>query len=161
MQFQWVVADTGISFVCDTCISFLQRVFRTCRTFGSHWAVTQLWNSIKSGIYIAKHFVFMLIIFQVDRHSVSIRFFCVWKKIPLLLNRTVCGNSVIIFTVISGTKPFVLFHALLDIFWSEVPNTNQAVHITLLDHFPVGRIIYSMRLRSPLQVGLLTDLISF
>ena len=111
--------------------------------------------------YIAKHFVFMLIIFQVDRHSVSIRFFCVWKKIPLLLNRTVCGNSVIIFTVISGTKPFVLFHALLDIFWSEVPNTNQAVHITLLDHFPVGRIIYSMRLRSPLQVGLLTDLISF
>ena len=33
-------------------------------------------------IYIAKHFVFMLIIFQVDRQSVSIRFLCL-KKNPI------------------------------------------------------------------------------
>ena len=30
--------------------------------------------------YIAKYCVFMLIIFQVDKQSVSIRFCCVWKK---------------------------------------------------------------------------------
>ena len=77
------MADTGISFVCDTCIPVLQHVFRTCPTFGSHWAVTRLRNFIKSGIYIAKHFVFMLIIFQVDRQSLSIRFFVFEKKNPI------------------------------------------------------------------------------
>ena len=83
------MADTGISFLCGICISVLQRVFRTCPTFGSHWAVTRLRNLIKSGINISKHFVFMLIIFQVDTQSVSIRFLVFEKKIPLLLNRSV------------------------------------------------------------------------
>ena len=70
-------------------LSFAAR-FSNMPYFGSHWAVTRLRNFIKSGTYIAKHFVFMLIIFQVGRQSTSIRFFCVClKKISLLLNRSV------------------------------------------------------------------------
>ena len=72
--------DTGISFVCDTCISVLQRNFRTCPTFRRHWAIMRLWNLIKSGICIAKYFVFMLLIFQVDRQCLSIRFLVLEKK---------------------------------------------------------------------------------
>ena len=79
-----------LSLVCGTCISVLQCVFTTCPTFGSHWAVTWSQNLLKSGIYIAKHFALMFIIFQVDRLSVSIRCFVFdKKKIPLLLNRSV------------------------------------------------------------------------
>ena len=61
-------------------LSFAAR-FSNMPYFGSHWAVTRLRNFIKSGTYIAKHFVFMLIIFQVGRQSTSIRFFvCAWIK---------------------------------------------------------------------------------
>ena len=71
---------TLVFFVCDTCISVLQCVFRTCPIFGSHWTVTRLRNFIKSGIYVANHFAFMFIISQVDRQSVSIRFFVFEKE---------------------------------------------------------------------------------
>ena len=70
-------------------LSFAAR-FRTCPTLGSLWAVTRLRNLIKSAIYIATHFVFMLVIFQVDRQRVSTRLFVFEKK----MNRSV--NSMLI-----------------------------------------------------------------
>ena len=71
-----------ISVACDTCISVLQRIFRTSPIFDSHRAATRLRNFIKSGIFMAKYIEFLLIIFQVDRQSADIRFF-LFEKIPI------------------------------------------------------------------------------
>ena len=87
IEMKLVHTDAGISIVYDTCISDLQRVLRTCPILSSHWVVTKFRHFIKSGLYIAKHFVLMFIKSIINcKHRGSFNF---EKKIPLVLNRGV------------------------------------------------------------------------
>ena len=71
-------------------LSFAARFFNM-PYFGSHWAVTRLRNFIKSGTYIAKHFVLMLIFFKsLDKVRVSDLFVCVWKNTITFEQECIC-----------------------------------------------------------------------